>query len=813
MKDDFSATPPRINSRRDDFAMKSHLSRKIHFLKICLALCASVLLFACDLFQETPKDFLEDYGSIASVAKTEFSVEPVLQGAWQNIGSSGDVTINYVVDNPGNHRLRAKISFPEGCAFSNDDIVFGFSENDGLLQSWTEIVDDGAGGTAQTSRTESETNFLKSAFSITFPQALLLLIDGDVSRFDISPTVTLYRAEFGAEERPQSSHTIRLRCNTPPADISNAMGEKIVADGKEGLVLAIALPALKVDDKYLTVEENGRTHIFDLPISDGATSSDAFWTISSVEPAGIEAATFDENGNPITPANDGDGWIPNCYITTDIDIKGLAPFDIALTLTDEGGLTSKKVFTSHGRKLDPPNSTSPAKLEQNESDGMATYTVQAIDGATIHYTVTQTAGGAYGDSGSGASPLAIPLPAGTFTITAHAEKEGFARSDDFTKNVTVNPSVFFVSAEGSDDPSLGNGSKSAPFATIKKAVESFTPAPASAQIFLLSDIFIRDGDAVSITDTNLTVRGCKDGNAGSRVAISCALTSGSPFAIGGNVNMFDLDISQTADSIASGGVDKAISVVSGGTLGMENVSISGMKTSSSGILVESGGTLNLKNVSINGNTTSDSDLNISGGALRLEGDLNISGGVKIIGNTSASGDSLNLYLPDGKTLAIHSGSLAETQIGVTTETEPSSTVPAVIITRGFYGTNPASVFSSDKNYALSLNSNNEVQFKQKGAGGTITPITPPSEIKFKISESGTGGAITIDAFADDGTPIDASELTNWAISIDKGVSTGYRFSTNTFTFPTTLDAGTYTIHIEVKYGGKDYSDDLTYTKS
>ena len=463
-----------------------------------------------------------------------------------------------------------------------------------------------------------------------------------------------------------------------------------------------------------------------------------------------------------------------------------------------------------------PYSTSAATLEQDESDGMAAYTLQATDGATIHYTVTQTSpvGGAYSDSGSGTTPLEIELPAGTFTITAHAEKEGFVKSDDFTKIVTVNPSVFFVRAEGDD--ASGNGSKSVPFATIKKAVDSFmsfAPAPTSAKIFILDDIYIGDGDAVSITGMNLTLRGCKDGNVGSRVTVFCALTSGYLFDIDGSVSMLDLDISQTTDSIASGGVDKAISVSNGGTLNMENVSISGMKVSSSGILVESGGTLNLKNVSINGNTT-------SGGALRLEGDLNILGGVKITGNTVASGGNLNLYLPDGKTLAINSGSLSGTKIGVTTETEPSATNLAVPITSGFYGSNPASVFSSDKNYALSLNLENEVQLKLKGGGGTITPITPPSEIKFsfdedditKISESGTGGTITIYAFADK-KPIAASELTNWAVSIYKHVPTGNRFSTNTFTFPTTLDAGTYTIHIEVKYGGVDYDGNLTYTKS
>lgn len=797
MKDNFSATPPHIKFRCGDILMKNRIRQKINFIKIFLPICAAALLSACDLFQETPKDFLEDYGSVASVAKTEFSEVTVPQGAWQNIGSSGDVTINYIIENPGDYRLRAKVTFPDEIALPEGSIVF--PENDGLLQSWTEKVDDGAGSTT---RTENETNFLKSTFAITFPKDFLAGIDGYVSKFDISPTVLLYRADFGAEERPQSSHTIRLRCNTPPEKISNAVGEKIVADGSEKLVLAIELPALKMDDKYLTVEENGRKHVFEKVTGatnfDGAKSSDGLWTISFAAPAGIEAATYDEDGNTITLDS------ADCYIITDINIKELAPFKIVLTLTDEGGLISRHSFTSHGRKLDAPYSTSAATLEQDESDGMAAYTLQATDGATIHYTVTQTSpvGGAYSDSGSGTTPLEIKLPAGTFTIEAHAEKEDFVKSDDFTESVTVNPSVFFVRAEGA--AASGNGTKSVPFATIKKAVDSFTPAPTSAKIFILSDINVTD--AVSITGMNLTLRGYKDGNVGSRVTISCALTSGSLFDIDGSVNMLDLDITQTSSSIASGGVDKAISVSNGATLNMENVSISGMKTSSSGISIANGGTINLKNVSINGNTT-------SGGALRLEGDLNILGGVKITGNTAASGGNLNLYLPDGKTLAINSGSLNGTQIGISTQTAPTQVAP-VIITSGHYGgSDTLGSYTSDKDYALKLNASNEVQLTLSGGSGTITP-NPPTTLTFSLSIANMSDGIEFTISASDGANAIAASDIIWALEIYQGsVSTGIRSNSNIIKIPSSYSAGTYVIKINARYSGQPYSDELNYNKT
>ena len=773
MKGDFSTTPPHIKFRCGDFLMKNRISQKINFIKIFLPICAVALLSACDLLEESPKDFLEDYGSVAGVAKTEFSGETVSQGQWQNIGSSDDVTIKYSIENPGNHRLHAAVTFPDRVA---PYVNIVFPENDDLLQA-----------------TETGTNFLRTTFNITFLQSFLAGIDGDVSKFDISPTVLLYRADFGAEERPQSSHTIRLQCNTPPEEISNAMGEKIVeADGSEKLVLVIELPALKMDDKYLTVEENGRKHVFDLPISDGAKSSDGLWTISSAAPAGIEAATYDENGKPITPADRG--WIPNCYIITDIDIKELAPFDIALTLTDEGGLISRHSFTSHGRKLDMPYPTSATTLEQDESDGMAAFTLQATDGATIHYTVTQTSpvGGAYSDLGSGTTPLEIKLPAGTFTIEAHAEKEGFARSDDFTESVTVNPSVFFVRAEGDD--ASGNGSKSAPFATIKKAVDSFmsfTPAPTSAKIFILSDLTISDATdktIINLSGTDLLLQGCDDGNAGSRVTVSCAFSNAEMFVINsGNVTMQDLVITQTSSSITQG-----ILVDNGAHLGLKNVSISGMKTTT--------------------------------GAVNVHGKLNILGGVQITGNTnSTSGGALNLWLPSRRIINVTKGSLSGTSIGVSTETAPTQSAP-VIITSGYgsnYGVDIPSTFTSDKGYAFNVNAG-EVELV--ASGGTI--IVPPIQsIQFsfdrtniKIEESGNGSAITIYAFDGNGDPIDVANFTNWSWQLYQGsVFAGKKGESNKIEnilsdskFPSNT---TYVIKVTATYGGIQYSGDLHYKKT
>lgn len=781
--------------------MKKVFSAKNIFLKI-FCICASAFFPACDLFQESPKDFLEDYASIATVASREIRPNDKLipQGAWLNVGSDEDLTITYFVDNPGNHRLRAAIEFPTPNVKAVAEI--DFPENAGLLRSWTEETIDEDGNPQQVTRTESGTDFLLSTFSIKIPQASLAGIDGKVSQFNISPTVTLYRADFGEELRTQSFHTIPLRCNTPPAPIEGAVGQMIpttAADGSDvqKLVLAIKLPApLKADDKYLTVSENGRTHVFEKPANAtdfaGATSSG--WTISSTQPQGMEA-TYDGGK---TAASIG----ANCFITTDIDIKGRAPFEITLTLTDEGGLSSSPhTFTSHGQKCLPPTSPSTSPLTQSESDGMATYTLNAETGATIHYTVKKQ--GSVYSGGSGVSPLAIKLPAGTFDILAHATKPGFVDSDVFkADNITVTQSICFVSASGSD--TSGDGSKSKPFATIAHAatsLNSLVPPPIGTEtkIFLLSDLEITDDYTITLSPANgttLNLRGCKDGSAGSRVTVSFKFSQGnisSAFVIQGAVQMQDLTIKQTQDSTV---INDGIAIRNGSTLSLKNVSITEMKTGK--------------------------DKDNGKGAVNSSGTLNILGGVKITGNTAADSTTpLNLYLPTGKTISLQQGSLEGTQIGVSTEANPAA-APVPITSgysaAGYRNAQLSSYFTSDAGFALKLESG---EAALAASGGSIG-IVAPQNIKFsfestniKEMDDGDGSGITISVFGD-GNPIDFADFTTCVGNIYLGsVSTGNHVDlklNNQFSFESdwNLDDGTYFINITGIYGGTEFSGVLTY---
>lgn len=765
--------------------MKKVFSAKNIFLKI-FCICAAAFFPACDLFQESPKDFLEDYASIATVAKYEFSGEAILQGAYLNVGSDKDFKITYFVDNPGSHRLRAEIKFPTPNV--KDVAKIDFPENAGLLRSWTEETIDENGNPQQVTRTESGTDFLLSTFSIKIPQASLAGIDGKVSQFNISPTVTLYRAEFGEELRTQSFHTINLRCNSPPAPIEGAVGQMIVTGDGQKLVLAIKLPALKTDDRYLTVSENGRTHVFDAHFANGDASSG--WTISSTAPQGMEA-TYD-GGKTATSIG------ANCFITTDIDIKGRAPFGITLTLTDEGGLSSSLPFTSHGQKCLPPTSPSTSPLSQSESDGMATYTLEAESGATIHYTVEKADSAENYSGGSGVSPLAIKLPAGDFKISAYATKPGFADSNVFPDSITVTPSVFFVSASGSDTD--GDGSKSRPFATIAHAatsLNSLVPPPIGTEtkIFLLSDLAITDDRTITLSPANgttLNLRGCKDGSAGSRVTVSFKFSQGnisSAFVIQGAVQMQDLTIKQTQDSWVIG----------------------------DGIAIHAGGTLSLKNVSV-------TEMKTRIGAVNLEGNnLNILGGVKIFGNTAADSTTpLNLYLPTGKTISLQQGSLEGTQIGVSTQADPAA-APVPITSdysaAGYRNAQLSSYFTSDAGFALKLESG---EAALAASGGSIGIVTP-KEITFSLNAtSGDGSAITVSAFAD-GDPLDFADFTTFAGEVwfhhiddnDPRFNTGIRLNkdTHSFSLDSSWGGGRYIIKITAIYGGTEFSGELEYIKT
>ena len=309
----------------------------------------------------------------------------------------------------------------------------------------------------------------------------------------------------------------------------------------------------------------------------------------------------------------------------------------------------------------------------------------------------------------------------------------------------------------------------------------------------MSDLAITDNHTITLSPANgttLNLRGCKDGNAGSRVTVSFKFSQGnisSAFVIQGAVQMQDLTIKQTQDSTVIG----------------------------DGIAIRSGSTLSLKNVSV-------TEMKTRIGAVNLEGNrLNILGGVNITGNTTADGAPKNVYLPAGKTLLVQQGSLEGTQIGVSTQADPAA-APVPITSgysvAGYRNAQLSSYFTSDAGFALKLESG---EAALAASGGSIG-IVAPKEITFSLdATSGDGSAITVSAFADGTLINDMTKFTTFTAEIYLGsVSTGNRVdlkSNNIFSFESdwNLDGGTYTIKITAIYGGTAFSGVLTYeyTKS
>ena len=378
----------------------------------------------------------------------------------------------------------------------------------------------------------------------------------------------------------------------------------------------------------------------------------------------------------------------------------------------------------------------------------------------------------------------------------------------------------YVASTGSD--TNGNGSKSKPFATIKKAVDAVIARNDGASAYTIyvagtltqSAVPVGNGMAdfsalgknLTLTIQSLSCTATLDAGGKSRVIYAKPAS--------GTLNLTLENLVITGGTSASGGAAFLI----GGNVTMHDVSItqaSSSAVSASGISVESGATLSLKNVSVTGMKT-------TGGAVVVDGTLNILGGVNITGNTTADGAPKNVYLPTGKTISLQQGSLEGTQIGVSTQADPAA-APVPITSgygaAGYRNAQLSSYFTSDAGFALKLESG---EAALAASGGSIG-IVAPQNIKFsfesaniKEMDGGNGDGIKIFAFGDGTLINDMTKFTTFTAEIYLGsVSTGKHVdlkSNNTFSFEPSwnLDDGTYFINITGIYGGTEFSGVLTY---
>ena len=150
----------------------------------------------------------------------------------------------------------------------------------------------------------------------------------------------------------------------------------------------------------------------------------------------------------------------------------------------------------------------------------------------------------------------------------------------------------------------------------------------------------------------------------------------------------------------------------GGTFTMTGGEISGNKSYcyGGGVYVDNDGTFTMSGGEISGNTAS------AGGGVFVNdnGAFTVSGNSVVSGNTNTVGAANNVYLPNGKEIAVD-GLSAGASIGVTTETTPTSVEPVTFATGAAEG---------DEAYFFSDNPGCHVERSGdvlRLAGGTISP--------------------------------------------------------------------------------------------
>lgn len=772
----------------------------------------AALLCACSAF-DAPGEFLEEYGNFASVESVAYSRAGVSNGGYLAIDSSDDFTISYTIDNPKNY-----------------DISVAFGEN---------IPD--------TAVTSVDSN---TSVTITYPASYLAGVDGQTSLYDISPEITI---SWGDDDYRKSFDRRNIVCNSPPPEITNALSQ-IYSDSassiNERLVLCFDIPSLPSDISTLTLVDyrGGASHVFD--ISSGISSGDEAdgWTLYTAAPGGL-GATYD--GGPVFSHSSGTA----CYVVTDIEnLKSLSVFNVRISLSDEGGLTSGITIPSHTLKLEAPTcSAASANLTNTFEAPYAEFTIYApsnASDATLHfelldpdnnpvadtsgstsahrgnttfrlypatnglartYTVTTAyatksgyldsddAAASFGSSGSVSvsgvqlstpesnltdggsyaqgitltitsaenasitytgtgfdtdtkdSPVTLTLEAaGSVLISAKAYKDYYKESQFLNATYNINCTRVYIKSDGDD--ANGNGTKEKPYATFAKALSAFGDSSDSANVIYILDDMTSLTSGISIGNGYYNIVGCKNGNAGAAVKLN---------------------------------------IVSDGS-----------------VVQISGGTITLKAITITGNTNS------SGGAVFIaDGNLVLKENVVVTGNTRSDGSSANIWLAHGKTLKIDSDGISGTKVGVNLGYPPQNGNP-VTITSGYgdaMGTAaPTSYFTSDASYAVVLESG-EVVLKIGGGGIGIGDVysvafdiasTDGGIYKFSAAASANGGA------ADDVT----SEITSWSMKLYQGNAyTGTSSATNSLNM-NSYESGTYIVKIAAVYKGTEYSGEVSLTK-
>ena len=798
--------------------------------KIVFSVFASACLFSCKNFESDLGSFFESYGNVASVKSVTYS-RPLYTGDGSYaIDSDSDFTVSYIIDNPGNFSL----------------LIAGNS-----------------------SHTKLESNYLITR-SYTAAELAALELGGG----KITTSFSLIGIAPNGKYIPQCSYNgPDILCNSPPPAINNAMGQMQndpASSINERLVVCVQLPLLRgaLDWKSFVVTDK-RTetvHSYDFAKIDGSrtnviqngTESNGWTIYNSANPPSMMGPTY--SGGPTFSWMTGEGAV--YYIVTDVNnLSSVEPFQIALTLKDDSGLTNPIEIPSHAVKLAPPtcninvasvsNTLDQAYVEfiihapANASDATLHYAIAdssgnpvadtsgsatehvgdatfrlypKLDGSAENYTISQTyasktgwmdsddAAATFGGggtisvtgvqlsaptcnlvdgqtypqetelvitspeaadvgwiyninsgafiTGSAPSPASIRLEeAGAYAFAYYTQKDYYEKSATVNMTFDVSLTALYVASYGLD---TNAGTKAYPFGTIQHAIDTFaagsSPSSPDNSVYILDDMTSING-LTSMGSGYVNIVGCNGGESGvpgTPVALFCAH-------------------------------DKTVIQLSGGTMSLRAVSITGIDGTSNGAVYVSGGTFILKDK------------------------------VTITGNKKTDGTAMNVNIGSG-VITVDAAGLGGTKVGVTSASAPSLGSP-VEITSGYgisasASDSPMLHFASDNaSYGIGLNAAGTEAALVTG-GGSID-IGDIASVSF--AAAGSAGVYTVKATATptSGSPLDiTSEVTAWSLKLYYlNTYTGMTSATNMMDL-SALGEGTYIMKISAVYGGKTYSGEV-----
>ena len=794
--------------------------------KIVFSVFASACVFSCKNFESDLGSFFESYGNIASVKTVTYS-RPLYTGDGSYaIDSDSDFTVSYIIDNPGNFSLlvvgnssHTKLESNnlitrsytaaelaalelEGGKITTSFSLIGLAPNgkylpqsayngpDILCNSPPSKINNALGQMYSDAGASIDERLVVAVqlpqLPVTAPDwKSLVAVDkrtGTVHQFDFDPPKTSTLID-GTESNGWTIAT------SAPAGLGPTYsgGPTFSPMSGEGVVYYIVtdIDNLTYMEPFLidlTIkDQGGLTNPIEIPshavklapptcninvAGVSNTLDQAYVEFIIHAPANASDATLhyaiaDSSGNPVAdtsgsatehvgdatfrlyPKINGDPetyTISQAYATK----TGWMDSDDAAATFGGGGTISVT-----GVQLSAPTCNLVGGQTYPQETELVITSPEAADVGWIY----NIGGGAF-IAGSAPSPASIRLEeAGAYAFAYYAQKDYYEKSANVNLTFDISLTALYVASYGLD---TNAGTRSSPFGTIQHAIDTFaagsSPSSPDNSVYILDDMTSING-LTSMGSGYVNIVGCNGGESG---------VPGTPVALG---CAHDVTVIQ----------------LSGGTMSLRAVSITGIDGTSNGAVYVAGGTFILKDK------------------------------VTITGNKKADASAMNVNIGSG-VITVDAAGLGGTKVGVTSAAVPALGSP-VEITSG-YGTSasasdsPALHFASDNaSYGIGLNAAGTEAALVTG-GGSIG-IGDIASVSF--AAAGSAGVYTVKATATptSGSPLDiTSEVTAWTLKLYYlNTYTGMTSATNTMDL-SALGEGTYIMKISAVYGGKTYSGEV-----